>query len=963
MRSNERMRHAFVAAALLVTGCFEHDTAEPRLDARLWLSANLLSDGGVVEIRLGFLQGSEPAPVPLTTQSFPVQAAGPQDFTLTVDLVPCLQGTDVQTGCRITADLLLRDVTNLLLDSVRVGPFDARPGETATSPLATLQAPASIEVETGDGQLGWSGRELLEPVTVRLIDRNGAPMPGRPLHVDVVTGDGVSPEAVTVTDGQGRASVRYTVGATPGAQSFRVSGPAALSATLGVTAVPVLRRTLVAGFGYTCTLDVAGAAECWGDNRPGTLGNPTVVGGSPSVVSVQTAARFVALTASHGNNIYTGAACGLTATGRAFCWGITEPGSYGAPAPDTCYPFSSVPPPAGANVRACSKLPSAVNFGPDLVQIDVGGGMGTRLCGIVANGDAYCVGQGTNGELGNGGTATSMSFELVVGGHKWLQISAGHLHTCGLTTAAEIFCWGRNDHGQLGDGGTTPSPVPIRTASSSPYRFVHAGFERSCGITMTGEVHCWGERDVYSIAGSLGSTPDVLVPTPVPGVPPAVSVEIGIENFCAMTATQEAWCWGYDRGQGSLATGRGYPGTSYVPPARVAVTGAVSELAAGLLHTCVKLVTATISCAGTNIVGQLGLGFNGGAALLSPVPVVRPGVPAGAPASMTALVDTVFWSPTPTSARPAFFDAAGRGFDFMPAVLVTDAAGRGVPGISVIWSPSGAGSTVPSPNTTLTDGSGRALRTGWTLGPTPGTYSLLATVTGLGPQVTFRAGAVTPGPPSALLASASELLGPREFAAPLGDLTTGTSLLLGRVIDGNRFPLAGVPVHVTRSLRATGSTSVPPIPATLTTDALGDIRLTSWQHDTVQVADTILVHLPGVTPSPRVSLVMYSVNPVFAAVVPATAQAGQVAPAIELEVRDRQGNVDVSFTGSITLAGLRAGELTGATLGQVTAVAGRAIFSGVVFPSAGTYQLSAVAAYFDRVAVNYTDLGSVVVTP
>jgi alpha-tubulin suppressor-like RCC1 family protein len=53
------------------------------------------------------------------------------------------------------------------------------------------------------------------------------------------------------------------------------------------------------------------------------------------------------------------------------------------------------------------------------------------------------------------------------------QISAGGWHTCaltttdlacGLTAAHQAYCWGNNTSGQLGDGSHTPrsTPVPVR---------------------------------------------------------------------------------------------------------------------------------------------------------------------------------------------------------------------------------------------------------------------------------------------------------------------------------------------------------------------------------------------------------------------------------------------------------------------------------------------------------------------
>ena len=64
-----------------------------------------------------------------------------------------------------------------------------------------------------------------------------------------------------------------------------------------------------------------------------------------------------------------------------------------------------------------------------------------QTCGIIANGSAYCFGDGANGQLGLGTTSASTSPARVPGSLVFLDISAGYLFTCGLLQNNSAMCW------------------------------------------------------------------------------------------------------------------------------------------------------------------------------------------------------------------------------------------------------------------------------------------------------------------------------------------------------------------------------------------------------------------------------------------------------------------------------------------------------------------------------------------
>ena len=83
-------------------------------------------------------------------------------------------------------------------------------------------------------------------------------------------------------------------------------------------------------------------------------------------------------------------------------------------------------------------------------------------CGVTIAGDAYCWGENSSGQLGDGTRTNRHTPGPVAGGLSFASVSAAFLHTCGLTAAGDAYCWGFNGDGQLGDGSTTDRLTPVR---------------------------------------------------------------------------------------------------------------------------------------------------------------------------------------------------------------------------------------------------------------------------------------------------------------------------------------------------------------------------------------------------------------------------------------------------------------------------------------------------------------------
>ncbi|MCH7717205.1 MAG: Ig-like domain-containing protein, partial [Gemmatimonadetes bacterium] len=107
-------------------------------------------------------------------------------------------------------------------------------------------------------------------------------------------------------------------------------------------------------------------------------------------------------------------------------------------------------------------------------------------CAIADGGVAYCWGQNSSGQLGDGTTNTSVSPIQVTGGLTFASITTGGNYSCGLTPDGTAYCWGQNGQGQLGDNTFANSSTPVAVAGGLQFAEVSGGRSFTCAITTTG---------------------------------------------------------------------------------------------------------------------------------------------------------------------------------------------------------------------------------------------------------------------------------------------------------------------------------------------------------------------------------------------------------------------------------------------------------------------------------------------
>lgn len=153
--------------------------------------------------------------------------------------------------------------------------------------------------------------------------------------------------------------------------------------------------------------------------------------------------------------------------------------------------------------------------------------------------------------------------------------------------------------------GQTSSSNNVEACVAAPAAGMRAGADHTCARLTEGSVRCWGWNEYGQLGVDLDGRMNKLSPTIIPGLTDVAELAAGIEHTCARLIDGSVRCWGWNaNGQVGDAAAPG----GALAPRLVPGLSNVAGLAAGSRHTCAHLADGTVRCWGSNDMGQLGDG-------------------------------------------------------------------------------------------------------------------------------------------------------------------------------------------------------------------------------------------------------------------------------------------------------------------------------------------------------------------
>ena len=393
-------------------------------------------------------------------------------------------------------------------------------------------------------------------------------------------------------------------------------------------------RQVDAGGETSCALTGESSVKCWGGNVNGQLGLETTediigdsndeMGADLNIVNLGTG-RF-AREISVGSEF----ACAVLDDLGVKCWGLNNQGQLGQ-GDDTS---------RGRVAGDMSSL-AAISLDGNVLQVHSGG---NTNCATMSDSNVKCWGNGSEGQLGDGGTVdlgdnagemggnlSPISFGSTTFVSKY-GVSTADTHTCTIKSDSNVLCWGAGNFGKLGREDTNnyidPSALTDINLGGRRVRNIQTAQDNTCAILSDSNVVCWGRgsagvngQESSNNIGAAGTTMGANL-TPIDfgtdgsGVSrTAYQLALGNAFACTILDNFSVKCWGtasngeFGDGSGSSVYGTG--GSTMgdnLPTVDLGGGRFATQVTCGSEHVCALLDDSSVKCWGRNNSGQLGLG-------------------------------------------------------------------------------------------------------------------------------------------------------------------------------------------------------------------------------------------------------------------------------------------------------------------------------------------------------------------
>jgi alpha-tubulin suppressor-like RCC1 family protein len=352
---------------------------------------------------------------------------------------------------------------------------------------------------------------------------------------------------------------------------------------------------VVTGNQFSAYLAVDGTVWTWGKNSQGQLGrNDSALVDQLTPVMVPGLNNVIGISAGFEHCL------AVKADGTVWAWGRNAEGQLGQG-----YTGSGIDHPVQVTMPGTNNHCTAV----------AAGGYHSLAIAAGDGGTLFAWGQNDQGQIGKGGTSTSVQTPYVVtSGARF--IAAGKSFSMYIDAYGQVYGFGDNTFGQLGNNAVYGIFDPKRETSKVAAIGATNALTLSCGLNHTlmtnagGVAYAWGSNEKGQIGNNsaTGTGAKVTTPTSLRG---ATRVVAGGNHSMLVTPSGSVYTWGDNTsGQCRLPTSTTLfsnpqllDGLSY--PQQRALFGGIGD------HTLFVLDNGQVQGWGKNDAGQLGTGVTG----------------------------------------------------------------------------------------------------------------------------------------------------------------------------------------------------------------------------------------------------------------------------------------------------------------------------------------------------------------